>query len=110
MKTYPVPMVPGPVIVPDAIRQVYLEPYGSGDLEVEFFDLYTRTQERLQTIMGTTNDIVIMSGEGMLSLWSAMKSGLKQGDRVLAVATGVFGKRGLSRPAATGLWKETCSG
>jgi aspartate aminotransferase-like enzyme len=91
MKSYPIPMVPGPVIVPDAIRQVYLEPYGSGDLEVEFFDLYTRTQERLQAIMGTKNDIVIMSGEGMLSLWSALKSCLKHGDRVLVVATGVFG-------------------
>lgn len=91
MKTYPIPMVPGPVIVPDAIRQVYLEPYGSGDLETEFFDLYTRTQKRLQAIMGTGNDIVIMSGEGMLSLWSALKSCLKQGDHVLVVATGVFG-------------------
>jgi len=91
MKTYPVPMVPGPVMVPDAIRKVYLEPYGSGDLETEFFDLYTQTQERLQAIMGTKNDIVMMSGEGMLSLWGALKSCLKQGDRVLVVATGVFG-------------------
>jgi aspartate aminotransferase-like enzyme len=34
---------------------------------------------------------VIMSGEGMLGLWSALKSCLVPGDRVLAVATGVFG-------------------
>lgn len=91
MKTYPIPMVPGPVMVPDAIRKVYLEPFGSADLETEFFDLYMLTQKRLQAIMGTRNDIVIMSGEGMLSLWSALKSCLKHGDRVLVVATGVFG-------------------
>jgi aspartate aminotransferase-like enzyme len=91
MQTYPIPMVPGPVVVPEAIRQAYLEPYGSGDLETEFVELYTRTQRRLKAIFGTRDDIVIMSGEGMLALWSALKSCLVPGDRVLAVATGVFG-------------------
>ncbi len=91
MKTYPIPMVPGPVAVPEAIRQVYLENYGSGDLEPDFVELYTRTQRRLKAIFGTRDDIVIMSGEGMLALWSALKSCLVPGDRVLAVATGVFG-------------------
>jgi aspartate aminotransferase-like enzyme len=91
MQTYPIPMVPGPVVVPDAIRQVYLEPYGSGDLEAEFVELYTRTQRQVKAIFGTRDDIVIQSGEGMLALWSALKSCLVPGDRVLAVATGVFG-------------------
>ena len=91
MQTYPIPMVPGPVVVPDAIRQVYLEPYGSGDLEMEFIDLYSRTQRRLKAIFSTRDDVVIQSGEGMLALWSALKSCLVPGDRVLAIATGVFG-------------------
>jgi len=91
MQTYPIPMVPGPVVVPEAIRKVYLEPYGSGDLETEFVELYTRTQRRLKAIFGTRDDIVIQSGEGMLALWSALKSCLVPGDRMLAVATGVFG-------------------
>ena len=91
MKTYPIPMVPGPVVVPEAIRRVYLEPYGSGDLELDFVELYTRTQRRLKAIFGTGDDVVIQSGEGMLSLWSALKSCLVPGDRVLCVATGVFG-------------------
>jgi aspartate aminotransferase-like enzyme len=58
---------------------------------MEFVELYTRTQRRLKAIFGTRNDIVIQSGEGMLALWSALKSCLVPGDRVLAVATGVFG-------------------
>jgi aspartate aminotransferase-like enzyme len=91
MQTYPIPMVPGPVIVPEAIRQVYLEPYGSADLETDFIELYTRTQRRLKVIFDTRDDIVIMSGEGMVALWSALKSCLVPGDRVLTVATGVFG-------------------
>ena len=65
MKTYPIPMVPGPVMVPEAIRRVYLEPYGSGDQETEFVELYTCTQRRLKAIFGTRDDIVIQSGEGM---------------------------------------------
>jgi aspartate aminotransferase-like enzyme len=91
MQTYPIPMVPGPVMVPDAIRNVYAQPYGSADLEKEFAELYTRTQRRLKAIFSTRDDIVIQSGEGMLALWSALKSCLVPGDRMLAVATGVFG-------------------
>jgi aspartate aminotransferase-like enzyme len=79
------------VVVPEGVRRAYLEPYGSGDLETEFFDLYACTQDLLKAILGTRNDIVIQSGEGMLALWSALKSSLVPGDRVVAVATGVFG-------------------
>jgi aspartate aminotransferase-like enzyme len=41
--------------------------------------------------MDTGNQVVIQSGEGMLALWSALKSCLQPGDRVLSIATGVFG-------------------
>jgi len=91
METYPIPMVPGPVRVPEEIRQVYLKDYGSGDLEPEFLELYNRTEANLQKILKTQNRVAIMTGEGMLALWGALKSSLKPGDRVLSIATGVFG-------------------
>jgi aspartate aminotransferase-like enzyme len=91
MKVYPVPMVPGPVQVPPLILQAYLTDYGSADLEPEYLDLYRQTQIGLQQIFATQNNIAIMSGEGMLALWGALKSCIVPGDRVLAVATGVFG-------------------
>ncbi len=100
MKTYPIPMVPGPVSVPEKIRKVYETDYGSGDLESEFFDLYARTGKNLREIMGTENSVAILSGEGMLALWGALKSCLKPGDRVLAIGTGVFG-RGIGHMAAS---------
>jgi aspartate aminotransferase-like enzyme len=84
-------MIPGPVKVPQAILDVYQLDYGSGDLEPEFLELYNRTETNLQKIMGTRNRVVIQTGEGMLALWSALKSCLLPGERVLAVATGVFG-------------------
>jgi aspartate aminotransferase-like enzyme len=91
MNTYPIPMIPGPVRVPPEVRKVYETDFGSGDLEPEFLELYNRTEANLQRIFATQNKVVIQTGEGMLALWTALKSCLSPGDRVLALATGVFG-------------------
>jgi len=91
METYPIPMVPGPVSLPRAVMEALRADYGSADLEAEFFDLYDRTVAGLQRIMATADTVVIQSGEGMVVLWSALKSCLAPGDRVLSVATGLFG-------------------
>ena len=91
MISYRIPLVPGPVSIPPNILEAYQTDYGSSDLEEDFFRLYTECEAGLQQILATDNDIVIMSGEGMLALWSALKSAVLPGDRVLAVATGVFG-------------------
>jgi len=91
MKTYPVPLVPGPVKVPPEILAEYLTDYASADLEPEYVELYRQAGSDLQKIFATRSQIVIMTGEGMLALWAALKSCLAPGDRVLALATGVFG-------------------
>ncbi len=91
MKTYPVPMVPGPVKVPAEVLQAYLTDYGSADLEPEYLDLYRQTETNLQQIFGTQNSFALMTGEGMAALWGALKSCIVPGERVLSVATGVFG-------------------
>ena len=91
MKTYPIPMVPGPVKVAQEVLDAYQTNYGSGDMESEFLALYNRAEANLKMILSTQNQVVIQSGEGMLALWSALKSCLVPGDRVLSIATGVFG-------------------
>ncbi len=91
MKTYSIPMVPGPVSVPPEVLQAYLTDYGSADLEPEYIDLYQQTQASLQNIFATRNQMALMSGEGMLALWGALKSCIAAGDRVLAIGTGLFG-------------------
>ena len=91
MRTYRVPMVPGPTAVPADVLSAYAFDYGSSDIEPEFFDLYGETQSALQAILRTRNQVAIMSGEGMVALWGALKSCLRPGDKVLAVATGLFG-------------------
>jgi aspartate aminotransferase-like enzyme len=91
METYPIPMVPGPVSVPPEVLAALQVNYGSADLEPEFLDLYRRMAANLQKIMVTNSDVLIQTGEGMLALWGALKSCLKPGDRVLSIASGVFG-------------------
>ena len=91
MITYPIPMIPGPVRVPQAVLDAMNVDFGSADLEREFLELYYQTETSLQTIYATRNPIAIMTGEGMLALWAGLKSVLVPGDRVLAVGTGVFG-------------------
>jgi aspartate aminotransferase-like enzyme len=79
------------VRVPKVVRDVYKTDFGSGDLEAAFFDLYQTTAANLKKILNTDNSVVLQTGEGMLALWSALKSCLLPEDRVLAIATGVFG-------------------
>ncbi len=91
MQTYAIPLVPGPVAIPEAVRAAYQVDYGSADMEEEFFGLYGACERDLQALLGTANSVSIQSGEGMLALWGALKSVIRPGDRVLAVATGLFG-------------------
>jgi aspartate aminotransferase-like enzyme len=91
MKSYPIPMVPGPVSQPPEVLKALKTNYGSPDLEMDFLDLYNQTEEYLKEIYGTKNQVAILTGEGMLVLWAALKNCLLPGDRVLCISTGLFG-------------------
>jgi aspartate aminotransferase-like enzyme len=82
------------------VRRAYLTDYGSPDPEREYIQLYAQVQGQLRSILNTQNRIAIMTGEGMIALWGALKSCTDRGDRVLAVSTGVFG-HGIGEMAAT---------
>jgi len=91
MKTYEIPLVPGPTRVPEAVRRAYLTDCASADLEPEYSQLYAAVQDQLRAILATQNQLAIMTGEAMIALWGALKSCIRPGERVLAVSTGVFG-------------------
>lgn len=92
MKRYSIPLVPGPVTVPEEIRAAYALDFGSSDLEEDFFLLYGEVQKKLQNLLETDGTVVIQSGEAMGALWGALKSVLAPRSRVLAVAAGLFGQ------------------
>lgn len=91
MQSYQIPLVPGPVSVPAAVRAVYQVDYASADLEADFFALYAACEGKLQRVLGASTSVTIHTGEGMLALWGTLKSAIRPGDRVLAVGTGLFG-------------------
>ena len=87
----PNPMLPGPVALhPDVIAAMSRD-YGFGRNDEDFLPLCRAVGRNLARLLGTSNDVVLMTGEGMLALWGALKSSLKPGDAVVSVGTGVFG-------------------
>ena len=95
-----IPMVPGPTTVHPDVLAALAKDYGSGQSEPEFLELYARAGATMGRLMGTANDVVFMTGEGMLALWAALKSCLRPGDPVLCIGTGVFGD-GIGEMAAS---------
>ena len=91
MSYAPIPMVPGPVALHEDVITVLGRDYGSGQVESDFLCLYDATSRGIGKLMGTKDDVVLMTGEGMLALWGALKSCLKPGGHVVSVGTGVFG-------------------
>ena len=85
-----VPMEPGPVSMAPEVGYAAGADYGNGNLDEEFRILYKDTAAKLASIMGTENDVVLMTGEAMLALWAGLKNTVKPGDKVVSVVTGVF--------------------
>ncbi len=101
MKQYaPIPMIPGPVTLHPDVLDAMCRDFGSGQVEADFLPFYAETAHCIATLMGTKNDVVLMTGEGMLALWAALKSCLAPGDAVVSVGTGVFGD-GIGEMAAS---------
>lgn len=91
MSYAPIPMVPGPVALHSEVIRAMGQDYGSGQVEADFMSLYDAASRNIGRLLGTRNDVALMTGEGMLALWGALKSCLKPGDPVVCVGTGVFG-------------------
>jgi aspartate aminotransferase-like enzyme len=109
MKEYPLGLVPGPVSVPRKIREAWSTDFGSSDLEADFFELYAKNQKLVQELLGTKESVVITSGEAMSILWGSVKSALKPGDKLLAVASGLFGEGFADMAKALGIETEVAA-
>jgi len=106
----PIPMLPGPVALHPDVIAVMGRDYGQGEVDTDFVpSLYGAASRNLAQLLGTRNNVAIMTGEGMLALWGALKSTLKPGDAVVSVGTGVFGDGIGSMAASFGCRVETVS-
>ncbi|MCU4717370.1 pyridoxal-phosphate-dependent aminotransferase family protein [Halapricum hydrolyticum] len=84
-------MTPGPTAVPPEVRDAMARPAQNPDVEPEFTEYYRTLLEKLSTVYGTDDDIVILGGEGMVGLEAAVASLLEPGETALCLANGSFG-------------------
>lgn len=85
-------MTPGPTEIHEDVRQAMAKAITNPDLDNQFFEYYKETCDKIKEILHTKDDVLILSGEGILGLEAACASLIEPGDRVLCIDNGIFGK------------------
>ncbi|MCX7709180.1 MAG: alanine--glyoxylate aminotransferase family protein [Clostridia bacterium] len=88
----PLLMTPGPTYIHEEVRRAMSVEITNPDLDENFFEFYKDTCDKLKQLLHTGNDVLILSGEGILGLEAACASLIGPGDRVLCIDNGIFGK------------------
>jgi aspartate aminotransferase-like enzyme len=82
---------PGPTMVPPRVLQALSKQIINPDLDPDFPDWFLETSQKTAEIIKTKNEVLILPGEGMLALDAALISVVKPKDKVLVLASGIFG-------------------
>lgn len=85
-------MTPGPTQVRENVRLARALETTNPDLDLQFYEFYKETCERIGEFLNTKNEVRILSGEGILGLEAACASLTEKGDRVLVIDNGIFGE------------------
>lgn len=85
-------MTPGPTQVRENVRLARSLECTNPDLDLQFYDFYKETCEKISEFLKTNNETIILSGEGILGLEAACASLTEKGDRVLVIDNGIFGE------------------
>ncbi|SHF58979.1 aspartate aminotransferase [Caldanaerobius fijiensis DSM 17918] len=85
-------MTPGPTQVRENVRLARAIETTNPDLDLQFYDFYRDTCDRIGQLLKTKNHVRILSGEGILGLEAACASLTEPGDRVLVIDNGIFGE------------------
>ncbi len=87
----PLIMTPGPTYIHEEVRKALSMEIINPDLDLNFYEFYKDTCRELQELLKTKNEVLILSGEGILGLEAACASLIEPGDRVLCIDNGIFG-------------------
>lgn len=85
-------MTPGPTSVADNVLNARSLPCTNPDLDVAFVEDYKKLCEKISSLLDTSAETLILGGEGILGLEAACASLTEEGDRVLVIDNGVFGR------------------
>jgi aspartate aminotransferase-like enzyme len=84
--------IPGPTPIPDDVRQAQTAPM-IDHRGTEFAELQNEIGAGLATLIGTSREVLLLTGSGSGAMEAAIVNTLSPGDRVLAVIIGGFGDR-----------------
>ena len=85
-------MTPGPTEVRENVRMARAQATTNPDLDLQFYEFYKETCEKIGGFLKTNNEVRILSGEGILGLEAACASLTETNDRVLVIDNGIFGE------------------
>ena len=88
----PLMMSPGPTAINEEVRRALSQNIINPDLDPEFFEFYKSVTEKIQKLLKTKNQVLVLNGEGILGLEAACASLIEPGDRVLCIDNGLYGK------------------
>ena len=107
-------MTPGPTQVAENVRLARSMECTNPDLDEDFVEFYKETCEKISSLLHTSNETLILSGEGILGLEAAIASMTEPGDKVLVLDNGIYGKGFADFVSIYGCkcrianWGETC--
>ena len=85
-------MTPGPTAVPNDVRDAMARPPVNPDVQAQFSPFYRDVLDKLGSVYDTDDDVLVLSGEGMVGLEASVASLVEKGDEVLCLANGLFGE------------------
>lgn len=83
---------PGPTDVRENVRLALAKKTNNTDFDKEFIQYYHEVCQKMGKVMGTTNEVLLLAGEGILALEAACASLTEPGDRVLVLDNGIYGE------------------
>jgi aspartate aminotransferase-like enzyme len=83
---------PGPTEVRENVRLARAKRTNNSDFDKTFVRYYREVAQKMGKVMGTTNEVLLLAGEGILALEAACASLTEPGDRVLVLDNGIYGE------------------
>ena len=84
-------MTPGPTYIHEDVREALRKQITNPDLDIDFFEFYKYLCSKIGELLKTNNEIIILSGEGILGLEAAIASLVEPSDKVLCIENGIYG-------------------
>jgi aspartate aminotransferase-like enzyme len=98
--------LPGPTTVPERVRLAMARP-AVNHRGPEFAAILGEISPRLQQLMGTANEVLLLATSGTGVMEAGLANALSPGDKALIVNSGQFGERFATIAAALGIAVDT---